>query len=283
MTWGRKNGDAQNCANWPPVCTYRGMDSILYSNYQKMGDDNYAEVSPVGAVWNHLRSNSPALELYSSDQSHPSLKGSLAAAFTFYSVISKKNPSNITYSTGLSTAERDSIIAAVDAVYFQNQFTYNGGINEAHSNFKLSRQGCTYQAIATPFQDSYSWDFGDGFTASTQDVTHTYSQNGNFTICLAVQKCGAADTFCMAVGCIVGSTSNPTPMDYLVYPNPSSGVISIAQEFELLSVKNTMGQKLRVNALGTHKFYIENEGSGIVFVELQNQAGERVVQKIMLE
>ncbi|MCF8295725.1 MAG: SGNH/GDSL hydrolase family protein, partial [Bacteroidales bacterium] len=25
MTWGRKNGDASNCANWPPVCTYEGM------------------------------------------------------------------------------------------------------------------------------------------------------------------------------------------------------------------------------------------------------------------
>ena len=30
MTWGRKNGDAANCAFFPPLCTYQGMDSLLH-------------------------------------------------------------------------------------------------------------------------------------------------------------------------------------------------------------------------------------------------------------
>ena len=29
MTWGRENGDQNNCENWPSVCTYDGMDDLL--------------------------------------------------------------------------------------------------------------------------------------------------------------------------------------------------------------------------------------------------------------
>ena len=28
MTWGRENGDDMNCPNWPPVCTYEGVDDL---------------------------------------------------------------------------------------------------------------------------------------------------------------------------------------------------------------------------------------------------------------
>ena len=47
----------------------------------------------------------------------------------------------------------------------------------------------TYSATASdPGDDTltYSWDFGDGNTASGQDVTHIYSDNGNYTITLTV-------------------------------------------------------------------------------------------------
>jgi hypothetical protein len=54
MTWGRKNGDASNCASWPPVCTYQGMDSLLRDRYTQMAFDNKTILSPVGALWHYL-------------------------------------------------------------------------------------------------------------------------------------------------------------------------------------------------------------------------------------
>ena len=90
MTWGRKNGDASNCANWPPLCTYSGMDSLLRMRYEYMANTNNAFVSPVGAVWRHIRNNYPGIELYNADESHPSIAGSYAAACTFYSIIFRK-------------------------------------------------------------------------------------------------------------------------------------------------------------------------------------------------
>lgn len=127
MTWGRENGDSFNCSNWPPVCTYEGMDSILNQNYQLMGTMNKAYVSPVGAVWNYIRSNYPAIDLYSADESHPAQPGSYAAACTFYTMIFQKDPTLITYNYTLSAADADSIKQAVKEVVYNDFSTWNVG------------------------------------------------------------------------------------------------------------------------------------------------------------
>ena len=108
MTWGRENGDSNNCANWPPVCTYEGMDDLLQERYMMMGSDNGALVSPVGAVWRYIRDAEYDLDLYASDGSHPSLLGSYIAGVCFYTTLFQKNPLNIPWNEGLNVSESDS-------------------------------------------------------------------------------------------------------------------------------------------------------------------------------
>src|SRR6185436_6018253 len=80
MTWGRKNGDAANCPNFPEMCTYESMDSTLRECYLNLTANINGEVSPVSVVWHYLRQNYPGIELYQPDESHPSAEGSYAAA-----------------------------------------------------------------------------------------------------------------------------------------------------------------------------------------------------------
>jgi hypothetical protein len=127
MTWGRKNGDAGNCAAFPPICTYSGMDSLLRIRYQKMANDNHAVVSPVGAVWRRLRGTNPGIELFNADESHPSVAGSYAAACAFYSVMFAKNPMNITSNAGVSPADAATIRAAAKAVVFDSLLYWKVG------------------------------------------------------------------------------------------------------------------------------------------------------------
>lgn len=118
MTWGRKNGDQGNCPYFPPLCTYEGMDSLLYLRYMTMATDFEAEVSPVGALWHYLRDHHPEIELYASDGSHPSLAGSYAAACSFYSVLFRKNPRELAYNPGIDEGQAENIrIAATKVVY----------------------------------------------------------------------------------------------------------------------------------------------------------------------
>ena len=72
-TWGRENGDQANCAVFPPLCTYEGMDSMLHRHYSLMADTTDAYLSPVGTVWKHIRDTDSTINLYTSDGSHPPL------------------------------------------------------------------------------------------------------------------------------------------------------------------------------------------------------------------
>ena len=120
MTWGRKNGDQQNCPYYPPLCTYQGMDSLLNLRYMMMAEDNHAWVSPVGAVWHYIRDHQPGVELYQSDESHPSYFGTYVAACCFYTVLTGRNPRNITWNGLLD--ETTALIAknAAETVVFDS-------------------------------------------------------------------------------------------------------------------------------------------------------------------
>lgn len=118
MTWGRKNGDTARCSTWQPVCSYKGMDSLLAMNYTIMAKRNNALLSPVGAVWKYLRENYPSIELYNSDESHPSEAGSYAAACCFYTVLFNKDPTLIKFDYTLNHSIASNIRSVVKQVVY---------------------------------------------------------------------------------------------------------------------------------------------------------------------
>ena len=122
MTWGRENGDQDNCTNWPPICTYEGMDDLLRDRYLIMANENNAQVSPVGATWRFIRDSKYNLDLYGPDGSHPSFLGSYVAAVCFYTTLFQKSPLDIPWTTDLNiSAYNDSLIkGAVQSVVFDN-------------------------------------------------------------------------------------------------------------------------------------------------------------------
>lgn len=120
MTWGRKNGDPQNGQNYPPLNTYEGMDSLLYARYMMMAADNGACVSPVGAVWHNIRDQYPDLELYQSDESHPSYFGSYVAACSFYTTFTGHNPLQIAWNGTLDETTASIAKNAAKRVVFDS-------------------------------------------------------------------------------------------------------------------------------------------------------------------
>ena len=87
MTWGRENGDQDNCVYYEPLCTYDGMQQRLRESYVQMADDNNAIAVPVGLAWKYVRDHYPEINLYQSDGSHPSVEGTYLAAMTFRSIL----------------------------------------------------------------------------------------------------------------------------------------------------------------------------------------------------
>jgi hypothetical protein len=84
QTWGYKNGDVDNCANLPEICSHEGMDRKIAENISEMARLTHAVVVEVGAAWKQYHQLHPEIELYDADGKHPSPTGSQLAAQAFY-------------------------------------------------------------------------------------------------------------------------------------------------------------------------------------------------------
>lgn len=269
MTWGRKNGDAQNCPMWPPVCTYLGMDDLLSQRYLQMATDNNAEVSPVGAVWRAISTQNPTLELYSSDESHPSLLGSYAAALCFYTTIFRKSADEVLYTANLPANEVAIVKAAVNQVVFANFPQWYIGKYDVSADFEISGDDTTLTFTAEVQEGAtYSWDFGDGTSSENAITTHTFS-DGIHTISLTVTLCGKSETVTQTVTVSALSTSGFKNYDFKIYPNPATTFLNITTKsglsvqtevYDMLGRKCNLplndGQTLDVSALESGSYLI---------------------------
>ena len=107
------------------------------------------------------------------------------------------------------------------------------------------------QNLSTGQQDSISWTFGDGGTSKYYNTTHTYAAAGTYTVCLHIYSCqGNADSciqVTVAPATQVPATALSEQENIYVYPNPSSGMMTVAagkHEFNKYAVINLMGQTL---------------------------------------
>lgn len=230
MTWGRKNGDASNCASWPPVCTYSGMDSLLTLRYKMMADSNNAIISPVGAVWKYIRQNFPLINLYQSDESHPSVAGTYAAACCFYTTLFRKDPTLITFNSTLSTADAANIRNAAKLIVYDSLINWHIGEYDSFANFTYTVSGnnqitFTNNSAAT----NLYWNFGDGDTSTSENPTHLYLTTGSYIVTLIAEKCGVSDTSLQIIN-ITSSVGIPhlsESNDFSIYPNPLTKTLTI--------------------------------------------------------
>ena len=220
MTWGRKNGDASNCAAFPLMCTYQGMDTTIRFRYVTLTTSLNGEVSPVSVVWNYLRKNYPTINLYQVDESHPSAEGSYAAACCFYASLFKKDPTFITFDFGLNATDASVIRNAVKTQVFDSlsvwdfkkppiaDFSYqvDSGINKV-----------IFNPINHGVRQKYFWDFGDGDSTSIQNPTHSYLSNGTYTVSLTTTTCDLQGLHTSFTDTIIQFCSN-TPTIYTSHP-----------------------------------------------------------------
>lgn len=229
MTWGRKYGDQSNCATLPWVCTYEGMDDAIRESYTYMSAVNFSELSPVGAVWRALRTNHPEIELYSSDNSHPSVAGSYAAACAFYTLIYKKDPTTITWNSTITQTEANTIKLVTKSIVFDEMANWDFTVNPANADFmhEINDNEVSFTNTSNDF-DSLFWDFGDASTSTEVHPVHIYQAGGDYTVSLTVIKCGKSDVKTSPITIESGVNIDKNILsEFHIYPNPASKELSI--------------------------------------------------------
>ncbi len=199
MTWGRENGDPQ----WSEINTFEKMNTRLYNAYMRIADSSdLAMVSPVGRAWSYVRENHPTINLYSGDGSHPSIEGTYLAACTFYASLFRGSPVGSNYYGGLSAATAGILQNAAATVVLDSleHFHLHPVDEPTQASFSLVQNGETIQLTNESSRaTSYTWDFGDGQTATTENAQHTFVSNGNYTVQLIAASICNSDTFSIQV------------------------------------------------------------------------------------
>ncbi|MFN5629675.1 MAG: DUF4886 domain-containing protein [Bacteroidota bacterium] len=286
MTWGRKNGDASNCQFFPPLCTYAGMDSLLRLRYQMMANDNSSELSPVGAVWNNIRTNNPSIELYVSDESHPNPTGTYAAAVCFYTSIFRKSPLSVTYNSSVSMANAAIIKTAVEDVVFENLGQWNIGNFDPQSNFEIGSGVGAGEFVFTNLSENsteYSWDFGDGTALSTEaNPLHVYAEQGNYNVMLVSKKCNRMDTIIQNLNYfILSDTKNFKENIFGILPNPANEALKIEMQTTfngVIKICDALGKEIYnanfQNNITNLTIDIRDFKVGLYFICFRNERGE---------
>ena len=257
MTWGRKNGDASNCAAYPPICTYEGMQQRLRESYMEMAFTNQGRVSPVGVAWKRVREEYPEIDLYTPDESHPSYAGSYLAASVFYCSIFQKSceSSDFTGSLDSTTAGRLRTIASETVLDSLGLW----GFLEAEVVLDSTFLNYAYLTSIFSNADSISWDFGDPLVGSSSDslVTAEYLVEGEYTVTLSVYD---------RLNCESKSVNNVVQIQV-----PSS----IDSE-----PSNRFGQTIFVtDLLGRRIDDVEGASQGTFFIEWDNLGNKRLTMK----
>ncbi len=290
MTWGRKNGDNSNCSFWPPVCTYAGMDSLLNLRYRMMAAQNNAIVSPVGQIWKEVRETNPEIVLYQSDESHPDMAGSYAAACSFYTTLFKKNPLDISYNYEMDTSITNPIKRACKKHIYDSLNIWDYTLDPvAKMSHTLSGKTANFSNLSTN-ANSYFWDFGDGSSDTSINPSHTYEKNGVYKVKLKASKCDINSYDSIEI-IVLASGLNKVENNLFsvsIYPNPSDNNINIQFNKELaqkLTLYSINGQKiLEFDQENINKnMKVDNLKSGMYSLQFIWLDGTIIYKKILVK
>jgi PKD repeat protein len=289
MTWGRKYGDASNCGFYPPLCTFEGMQARLRQSYVEMADDNEALVSPVGEAFKYSRMADSTINLYSPDNSHPSVAGTYLAACTFYATIFETSPVGLSYNAGLNATQATFLQQIAYQTVFDSLSVWNINEFEPQASFTYTNNGSvpyTYEFTSTSSNaNSYLWSEG----ATTSSFTHTFAGAGVYTISLIVSNGCTIDTVSqeILVSPFSTLTENKADLFTLNYQNQTLHLnfASIPQAAICISIFDALGKQIYHNSNISNQTENINTSQwikGIYFVEFRNKS-QVITKKISIQ
>lgn len=282
MTWGRKYGDASNCAFYPPVCTFNGMNERLRASYLQMGTDNFSRVSPVGVAWKNAWFADSTINLWSGDNSHPSIAGTYLTACVFYASIFKQSPVGASYTAGLTIPQASFLQSIAQQTVFDSLDTWmlnQDPINAAYTD-------TIFQNLAEFYftgynADQFWWDFGDGIGYSTlKDPTYFYTNPGNYEVQLIASNGCFYDTVVTNVTITSVGIEEELIKEGRVFPNPSSYYLYTSQDCiqKQFSIRNVHGMIVLQGEVSSKGIDVSILQQGVYFLAIENST-----QKIVIE
>ncbi|PID94074.1 MAG: hypothetical protein CSA95_04775 [Bacteroidetes bacterium] len=300
-TWGRKNGDQQNCQVWPPVCSFEEMNDRLLAGYYMMTEQNEASISPVGIAWRMAREDGMMneIDLFSSDGSHPSPYGSyLSACVIYYSIF--KEPVNASFYNGLEE-DKALYLQSVANSIFSEDFEYIFEDEYSNNTFVMNRDNYFIygQSVLANFDYTISgnevsffnqsvnetavkWFFDDESTSEEENPEHHFD-SGIFDVKLIASNTCFSDSVVHSIGVITGiNTLNDSHVTIKVI-NHQSVVFEGLEDVIRVEVFNNLGMFLgKYSTVERNRLEVHQSSNIPIIVRFTDAYGGSFSKKIIL-
>jgi len=267
--WAMKNG-------YPPYGN-TGIEMIdrLLINYQVLNDTAKDVICPIGEAWKKGITLLPTVDLWSSDESHPSLAGSYLTAAALYATIFQDSPVLLSYTAGLNALDAQNLRTfAWDVVTNQENITkYN------LNGIKSQNVWINGNTINTHSSIDYVWFHNNMTVLNQNDSILQNPVEGSYFVMVKDNE------GCFLKSCALNFT--PTEMIELVtnskfkiYPNPVTQSMIVVESDDLengiIEIYNMMGVKVMSDSfVGNQKntFQFENLAKGFYVFYIRSYDG----------
>jgi PKD repeat protein len=172
------------------------------------------------------------------------------------------------------------LINCITVTSCQAAFTSSGCVNGT-KQFQSTSTG-------TVSGTNYTWNFGNGSTATITNASSTYTANGNYTVCLtitnSVTNCSSSACNTITINCVPATSVKEVivgNMNLTIFPNPNNGIFDleineygVKSTFITISIINTLGEEVFTvvsaseNASLKEKIKLDDLANGAYFVKV---------------
>lgn len=160
------------------------------------------------------------------------------------------------------------------------------GLPAANFTYSASGFDVTFQNLSSG-ADSILWNLGDGATATTNTVVHTYAR-GSYTVCLTAYNAFGSDDTCKTVDLTNVGVDVVDGNAIRIYPNPATDRVMIetneAQGALTVALYNNIGKRVLQSAMEreTLQLNVSNLPKGMYNIYISNADGKQVLSKSIL-
>ena len=304
-TWGRKNGDSGNCAGWPPVCTFEGMNDRLSVGYYTMAQENNASIAPVGHAWKVAIEDNlfNDIDLYSGDGSHPSVYGTYLTACVFYQSIFREPVENADFYSSIDEVEAlylqsvansvfksdfeyllEDTITNIDYAFNTEAWFFPESNSIADFSYLINEEEVTLTNNSTNGED-YIWNFGDGSFSNSYNPIYSYTTSGFYDIKLITSNLCSSDSITKNIE-IQLSTNIEINIDSKsinIWTDKTRLYFENIQDFNTIEIFTSNGTKIMSAQINNRKkfSFTFDKNQHTIIALLSKKDGERYSRKIV--
>jgi len=126
MVWGLRNGiRIQELDGQMVYYSFETYAQKIYDGTLHLAQKLDLVIAPAGQAWCRVRDQYPDIELFSSDNAHPSKYGSYLCASVYYSVIFQDDCTNLNYRNSITAADARCLRSAASSAVLENLELWN--------------------------------------------------------------------------------------------------------------------------------------------------------------